>query len=151
MKVIPKGLEIKKTQCVRVTNNKFTLECYFGKYRNDFNASITGKRCSYPCATIQRFFDQIKDSLSNAISINDIRNLLEKFIVEENQLFDCRITKFVKVAKQPDIRDLRKRMQILRPLSKDLHELCLTQAGKLHHITTRKKRRTEQHLIGNEV
>ena len=73
---------------------------------------------------------------------------MEKFIVEENQLFDRRITKFVKVAKQPD---LRKRMQILRPLSKDLHELCLTQAGKLHHITTHKKRRTEQHLIGNEV
>ena len=42
-------------------------------------------------------------------------------------------------------------MQILRPLSKDLDELYLTQAEKLHHITSLKKRTTEQHLIGNEV
>ena len=42
-------------------------------------------------------------------------------------------------------------MQILRPLSKDLDELYLTLAEKLHHVTSLKKRTTEQHLIGNEV
>ena len=90
------------------------------------------------------FFDQIKKFLSNSISISDIRDLVEKFMVEENPLFNRRITKFIKVVKQSDIRDLRKRMQILRTLSKDLHELYLAQAEKLHHITTRKKRTTEQ-------
>ena len=101
--------------------------------------------------TYSDFFDQIKNSLSNAISIYDIRDLAEKFAVEQNELFNRRITKFIKVAKQPDIRDLRKRMQILRTLSKGLHELYQTQAEKLHHITTGKKRTTEQHLTGNEV
>ena len=49
--------------------------------------------------TYSDFFDQIKNSLSNAISINDIRDLAEKFTVEQNELFNRRITKFIKVAK----------------------------------------------------
>ena len=97
------------------------------------------------------FLDQIKNYLSNSISINDIRDFVEKFIVEENKLFNRRITKFIKVATHPEIRVLRKPKQVLQTLSKDLHELYLTQAEKLHHITTRKKRTTEQHLICNEV
>ena len=39
--------------------------------------------------------------------MRDIRDFAEKCIVEENQLFNSRITKFIKVVKQRDIRDLR--------------------------------------------
>ena len=49
------------------------------------------------------FLDRNKNSLSISISINDIRDLVEKFMVEENQPFNRRITKFIKVSKQPDI------------------------------------------------
>ena len=46
--------------------------------------------------------------------------------------------------KQPDIQDLRKRVEVLRTLSKDFNELYLTQAEKLHYITTRNKRTREK-------
>ena len=52
--------------------------------------------------------------------------------------------KFIKIAKQPDIQDRRKRVEVLRTLSKDFNELYLTQAEKLHHITTRNKRTREK-------
>ena len=153
LKVIPKGLEIKKTKCIRVTDNKF-MEKWNVTLQNTgmtLMHQLQEKGVVIHAQTYSDFFDQIKNSLSNAISINDVRDLAEKFTVEQNELFNRRITKFIKVAKQPDIRDLRKRMQILRTLSKGLHELYQTQAEKLHHITTGKKRTTEQHLTGNEV
>ena len=97
------------------------------------------------------FLDKIKSYLSNSISINDIRDFVEKFIVEKNKLFNRRITKFIKVATHPEIPDLRKPKQVLQTLSKDLHKLYLTQAEKLHHISTRKKRTIEEHLICSKV
>ena len=97
------------------------------------------------------FLDKIKNYLSNSISTNDIRDFVEKFIVEEIKLFNRRITKFIKVVTHPEIPDLRKPKQVLQTLSKDLYKLYLTQAEKLHHISTRKKRTTEKHLICNKV
>ena len=87
----------------------------------------------------KEFFTHITKSLDDFLKISDIRDLVQFFIEEENKLFNCRITKFVKVSEQHKLHDLRNHMLVTEPLSSELHYIYLSQAEKLQHVTSQKR------------
>ena len=86
------------------------------------------------------FFSKINESNDNGIDISIVRGLVQHFIDMENQLFNRRITKFMKVSIQSDISDLRNHMRITKTLSNDLQKVCLNYSQKLNHITIRREK-----------
>ena len=65
-------------------------------------------------------------------------------------MFNRRITKFVKVAKDLDIRLLREKMRVLNYLSNELNDLYLSYAKQLDHITTRRDQSKRQRQKANK-
>ena len=90
------------------------------------------------------FFIQIEQAIENSIDIAIIRDLKQYFGKIESELFNRRITKFVKVAKDPDIRLLREKMRVANCLSNELNNLYLSYAKQLDHITTRRGKGKKQ-------
>ena len=66
------------------------------------------------------FFIQIEEAIENNIDIAIIRDLKQYFSKIENELFNSRITKFVNVAKDPDIPLRREKMRVANYLSNEL-------------------------------
>ena len=102
---VPKGLEIMKRSCTRVTDNKF-LENWRNILKDvelTLMRELTEKnKCIYS-ELHSEFFIEIEQATENNIDIAIIRDLKQYFGKIENELFNRRITKFVKVAKDPDI------------------------------------------------
>ena len=73
-------------------------------------------------------FIQIEQAIENNIDIAIIRDLKQYFGKIESELFNLRFTKFVKVAKDPDIRLLREKMRVANCLSNELNNLYLSYA-----------------------
>ena len=146
-----KRIKIKKTPCIGVTDNKF-LE----NWRNILKEveltlmrELTEKnKYIYP-ELHSEFFSQIEEAIENNIDIAIIRDLKQYFIKIENELFNRRITKFVKVAKDPDIRLLREKMRVAKYLSNELNSLYLSYAKKLNHIATRRNQSKRQREKAN--
>ena len=111
LKTVPKGLEIKKTPCIRVTDNKF-LENWRNILKDAELAlmrELTEKnKCIYS-ELHSEFFSQIEEAIENNSDIEIIRDLEQYFSKIKNELFNRRMTKFVKVVKDPDIRLLREK------------------------------------------
>ena len=92
-------------------------------------------KCIY-CELYSEFFIQIEEAIENSIDIAIVRDLKQYFSKIENELFNRRVTKFVKVAKDPDIRLLREKIRVANYLSNELNNLYLLYAKQLDHITT---------------
>ena len=138
LQTVRRDLEIKKTPCISVTDNKF-----FKNWSNILKyAELTLMRelteknkCIY-CELYSEFFIQIEEAIENNIDIAIIRDLKQYFSKIENELFNRRITKFVEVAKDPDTRLLREKIRVANYLSNELNNLYLSYAKQLDHITT---------------
>ena len=143
---IPKVLQIKKTPCIRNTDDIFT-ETWKNTLRNAEMAlmhQLKEKDKAIYSQLHNEFFTHITKSLDDSFEISDIRDLVQFFVEEENQLFNHRITTFVKVSEQQHkLQDLRNHMLITEPLSSELHSLYLLHAEKLQHVASRKKQSTK--------
>ena len=118
---VPKELQKKET-CIRITDNTF-LEDWQSILKDAELAQmheLKDNNNTIYSEVYNNFFRKINESIDNGIDINISRDLVQRFIDMENQLFNRRITKFIKVCMQPDIRDLRNCMRIIQRLLNDL-------------------------------
>ena len=95
------------------------------------------------------FFIQIEEVIENNIDIAIIRNPKQYFSRIESELFNRRITKTVKVAKDPDLRLLWEKMRVANYLSNEPNNLYLSYAKQLHHITIRRDQSKRQREKAN--
>ena len=118
---VPKELQKKKT-CIRIIDNTF-LEDWQSILKDAELAQmheLKDNNNTIYSEVYNDFFRKINESIDHGIDINISRDLVQRFIEMENQLFHQRITKFIKVCMQPDIRDLRNCMRIIQTLLNDL-------------------------------
>ena len=76
------------------------------------------KRCE------KKFFEHLEKSNSDT-EITAVNKIQHNFKELEEQLFNCRITKFIKLDPTINIRELRTKMNITETLSGKLHTHCL--------------------------
>ena len=95
-------------------------------------------------------FIQLEEAIENNIDIAIIRYLKQYFSKIENELFNCRITKFVKVARDPNIRLLLEKIRVANYLSNELNNLYLSYEKQLDHITTRRDQSKRQREKANK-
>ena len=96
---------------------------------NVYNA----KRCE------KKFFEHLEKSNSD-IEISALNKIQHNFKELEEQLFNRRITKFIKLDPSINIRQLRTKMNIPETLSQKLHAHCLDVAVRTKTITTKRKK-----------
>ena len=91
------------------------------------------KRCE------KKFFEHLEKSNSD-IEISALNKIQHNFKELEEQLFNRRITKFIKLDPSINIRELRTKMNIPETLSQKLHARCLDLAVRTKTITTKRKK-----------
>ena len=91
------------------------------------------KRCE------KKFFEHLEKSNSD-IEINALNKIQHNFKELEEQLFNRRITKFIKLDPSINIRELRRKMNINETLSRKLRTHCLDVAVRTKRITTKRKK-----------
>ena len=91
------------------------------------------KRCE------KKFFEHLEKSHSD-IEINALNKIQHNFKELEEQLFNCRITKLVKLDPSINIRELQRKMDITQTLSQKLHTHCLDVAVRTKRIATKRKK-----------
>ena len=86
------------------------------------------KRCE------KKFFEHLEKSNAD-IKISALSKIQHNFKELEEQLFNCRITKFIKLDPSINIREFRTKVNITETLSQKLHAHCLDVAVKTKTIT----------------
>ena len=95
IQTVPKGIQIKKTPRICVTDNTF-LEGWKSILKDIELAlmhELKEKNNTIYFELHNDFFRNINESIDNGIDINSVRDLVQHFIDMENQLFNRRITK----------------------------------------------------------
>ena len=87
--------------------------------------------------------------MENNIDIAIIRNSKQYFSKIESELFNRRITKTVKVAKDPNLRLLWEKMRVANYLSNEPNNLYSSYAKQLNHITIRRDQSKRQREKAN--
>ena len=141
LKIIPKGLKIVKKPSIRLWR-----ESFLDKWRDKLNETewllldkineenvYNAKRCE------KKFFEHLEKSNSD-IEISALNNIQHNFKELEEQLFNRRITKFIKLDPSINIRELRRKMNITETSSRKLHTHCLDVAVRTKRITTKRKK-----------
>ena len=130
LQIIPKGLQINKTPCIRNTD-KILMKTWKNTLRNTeigLMHQLKEQNKAIYSQLHKESFTHITKSLDAFLEISDIRDLVQFFVEKKNKLFNRRITTFVKVSEQHKLQDLRNHMLITEPLSSELHSIYLSHA-----------------------